>query len=95
MAQPQGLNVPVILTTGIVGTIVIMTIIEGVRAYYNQYNADEEARRWSEVHYVAREGLQAEQKKNLSVQVTSIPIDEAIKKVIATGGKRPSTQPAK
>ncbi len=94
MAQPQGLNIPVIITTGIVGTILTMAIIEGVLAYYNHYSYGEEARRWTEVRYQSVEALKADQQKNLGPDRTSIPIEEAMTRVVASGGKRPSTQPA-
>jgi hypothetical protein len=94
MAQPQGLNVPAIITSGVVGTLLIMAVVEGVRAYNNVYTADEEARKWEEVRYRAQENLRAEQKKNLTAN-TSLPIGDAMKQVVASGGKRPTTQPNK
>ncbi len=92
MAQPQGLNVPAILTTGIVGTILTMAVVEGVRAYYNYFMYEENARKWEMVRHQADE-LAKEQKLHLSEQFTSIPIDDAMARFVAAGGKRPSTQP--
>lgn len=93
MAQPQGLNIPAILTTGIVGTILTMTIVEGVRAYYNHYNYIETARKAEMYRINSYEPLKQEQKKHLSPEWTSIPIREAMAQIVATGGKLPSTQP--
>lgn len=92
MAQPQGLNVPAILTTGIVGTILTMAVVEGVRAYYNHFTYQENARKWEMVRNQADE-LAAEQKKHLSAAHTSIPIEDAMARFVASGGKRPTTQP--
>lgn len=95
MAQPQGLNVPAILTTGIVGTILTMTIVEGVRAYYNHYAYQEEARKWELVRNRTADALKTEQQKNLSAAGTSLPIRDAMAQIVASGGKLPSTQPTK
>ncbi len=95
MAQPQGLNVPAILTTGIVGTILTMAVVEGVRAYYNYYTKIEQANSWELVRTRTADVLKAEQKKNISVEMTSLPIDQAMQQFVASGGKHPSTQPTK
>lgn len=95
MAQPQGLNVPAILTTGIVGTILTMTIVEGVRAYYNHYLALEEANKWTLVKERTADVLKVQQQQHLSPTGTSIPIRDAMAQIVASGGKLPSTQPTK
>lgn len=92
MAQPQGLNVPVIITTGIVSTILIGAVIEGVRAYYNVENAAEEARKWDEVKVRSIDTLRLAQVKTITSDST-IPIDQAMKTIVQTGGKVPTTQP--
>jgi hypothetical protein len=49
MAQPQGLNVPAIATTGIVTVLLTGIIVEGVRALYAYEEPREEARKSAHV----------------------------------------------
>lgn len=91
MAQPQGLNVPAIITTGIVTVILTGTVIEGVRALYAYQEPIEEAKKWETVKVRTVDKLRAEQEKNL--QLSKTPIDQAMKQIARTGGKMPSTQP--
>ena len=92
MAQPQGLNVPVIITTAIITVVLTASIFESVHAYYNYYDALEEARKWDEVKVRTIDVIRADQEKNILFQ-TTIPISQAMDQVIATGGKMPATQP--
>ena len=93
MAQPQGLNVPAIITTGIVSTLLIAAVIEGVYAYYNVSTEAEVARKWDAVKETSLDRLRNEQKQ--AIQKNSVPIDDAMKQITASGGKLPATQPAK
>ena len=92
MAQPQGLNVPAIITTGIVTVLLTAVIVEGVRALYAYDLPMEEARKWDTVRASTVNTLRDEQEKNIQFN-TSVPIDEAMKRVVANGGKMPSTRP--
>ena len=90
MAQPQGLNVPAIITTGIVSTLLIAAVIEGVYAYYNVSTDAEIARKWEAARETSVDRLRTEQK-----QAMDKTIDAAMKKITETGGKLPATQPTK
>jgi len=92
MAQPQGLNVPVIITTGVVGTLLIAAVVEGVYAYYNVETAAEEARKWDEIKVRSIDTLRDAQLKTIKFD-SSIPIDEAMHGIVKSGGKLPSTRP--
>lgn len=92
MAQPQGLNIPAILTTGAVGVILTMAVIEGVRAYYNYYQALEDAAKWE---YRFRPSDDLKKTQLATLESGSVPIGDAMKRVVATGGKMPTTQPAR
>ena len=94
MAQPQGLNVPVIITTALVTVVLTGSIFEGVHAYYNYYESLEEAKKWDNVKVKTIDVIRADQEKNIKFQ-TSIPIGDAMAQVVAQGGKMPATQPAK
>ena len=94
MAQPQGLNVPVIITTALITIVLTGTIFEGVHAYYNFFEQQEEARKWDLVKVKTIDKIRDEQEGNIRFN-TSVPIDDAMQKAVATGGKMPSTKPAK
>ncbi len=85
MAEPQGIDVPMVITTAIVTTILTGVTIEGVRAYYQVYEAQETAAKWEMHHDRNVEQLKTEQSGLL--KSSSIPIDDAMKRVIAAGGK--------
>lgn len=91
MAQPQGLNVPAIITTGIVTVILTAVIVEGVRALYLYEEPIVEAQKWNNIHERTVTNLRLEQTKNL--ELSTSPIEASMAKVAATGGKMPSTQP--
>jgi hypothetical protein len=86
MAQPQGLNIPAIITTGIVTLLSTAAFIEGVRAVYAYEEPQEEARKWNTVTKTTAQRLRDEQLDNLHKN-TTVSIDSAMEKVVATGGK--------
>lgn len=92
MAQPQGLNIPAIITTGLVTVILTGVIVEGVRALYAYEEPREEARKWNTVRVRTVDKLRDEQLKNIQFN-TTVPIDAAMARVVETGGKMPSTRP--
>ena len=93
MAQPQGLNIPAIAVTGIATVLLTAVIVEGVRAYYNYELPLEEARKWDTVKASTVNNLRDEQEKNI-MDNTSLPIDQAMAKVVAMGGKMSTTMPS-
>ena len=92
MAQPQGLNVPAIITVGIVGVILTAAVVEGVRAYFNYEYALETARKYDSASSTSRDRLREEQIRAIRFD-TTLPIDAAMSKLVSTGGKLPTTQP--
>jgi len=106
MAQPQGLNVPVIITTAVVTTLLTGAIFEGVHAYYNVLDSQEEAHKWDEVKKKTIDQIRDDQVKNIEdPSRTSIPVYDpatggagkgsAMEQVIAAGGKMPTAKPNK
>ena len=93
MAQPQGLNLPAIATTAAVTVILTATIVEAVRAIYAYELPREEARKWETVRQSTPQRLRDEQHMNLTSYKTSVPIEQAMEKVVASSGKMPSTKP--
>ncbi|MDB5326438.1 MAG: hypothetical protein JWM57_2007 [Phycisphaerales bacterium] len=92
MAQPQGLNVPAIITTGLVTVLLTCVIVEGVRALYNYEEPQEEARKWDNATKSTVHRLRDEQEANLKTN-TKTPIDTAMASIVTSGGKMPTTKP--
>jgi len=93
MAQPQGLNVPVILVTAIITVILTGSIIEGVRAYYHYTEAKVEAQKWDSITATTVTVLKHQQKAALESPETTVPIESAMSEVVRSGGKLPTTRP--
>jgi hypothetical protein len=94
MAQPQGLNVSAIITTGVVGVILTAAVVEGVRAYYNYEYTLETARKYESASSTSRDKLREEQIKAIRFE-TTVPIETAMTTLVSAGGKLPATQPVK
>jgi hypothetical protein len=101
MAQPQGLNVPAIILTGVVSTILIAATVEGVRAYYFYTLSQEEAAKWAQSATPLAAEVKQAQVHTIKFEGTT-PIDAAMKQVVANKGAvnvtgpatRPTTGPA-
>lgn len=93
MAQPQGLNVPAIILTGIVSSILIATTVEGVRAYYNYAMMRESEAKWASGAMPLHAEVRGVQVRTIKTEGTT-PIDAAMKQVAANGGRLPATKPA-
>ena len=91
MAQPQGLNIPAIITTGLTTVLITAIIVEGVRAYYAYELPLEEARKWDTVRSSTVNTLREEQMRNIH-DATALPIDQAMAQV--AGGKMPAANPS-
>jgi hypothetical protein len=89
MAQPQGLNVPSIITTGIVGVILTMAVIEGVRAYYYRLETAEEAQKWNNIPVRDKDTLRTRQMHAMQFE-SKVPIDKAMQQLVQSGGKLPA-----
>ncbi|MGC4030871.1 MAG: hypothetical protein QM754_03865 [Tepidisphaeraceae bacterium] len=92
MAQPQGLNVPAIVTTGICTALLTGIIIEGVRALYNYEEPREAARKWDDASKNTAHEIRSQQERKITFD-TNVPIDHAMELVVQSGGKMPTTKP--
>lgn len=92
MAQPQGLNVPAIITTGICTALLTGIIIEGVRALYAYEEPRENARKWHDAKQSVAHEMREQQERRIKFE-TNVPIDQAMEKVVQSGGKMPTTKP--
>jgi hypothetical protein len=93
MAQPQGLNVPAIITTGIVTVVLVATVVEGVRAYYYFTENQEIERKANGGTELLANTVKREQ--TLAMERSSVTIDAAMKRLVEGKGQLPATRPAK
>ena len=92
MAQPQGLNVPAIITTGITTVVLVATVVEGVRANYFTENREIERKANGGTELLANT---VKREQTLAMERSSVTIDAAMKRVVESKGQLPSTRPAK
>ncbi len=96
MAIKQDVNAPLLLTVGVVSALLLLVVVFGTQAWYVREERDEIAAKWEVSKNVQLEDLRARQWANIQrAGPTTIPIDKAIQVIIQTGGKLPTTQPAK
>ncbi|HZK82805.1 MAG TPA: hypothetical protein VFC46_17110 [Humisphaera sp.] len=88
MAMKQEANTPIVLTIGAVSGLLILVIYFGVEAWFRQEEKIELDAQWDMSPNTWLMDMRQTQKSHLG------GIDEAMKKVVQTGGKLPSTQPA-
>jgi hypothetical protein len=88
MAMKQEANTPIVLTIGAVSGLLILVIYFGVEAWFRQEEKIELDAQWDRSPNTWLMDIRAGQKAHLT------GIDQAMKKVVETGGKLPATQPA-
>jgi len=88
MAMKQQANTPIVLTIGAVSGLLVLVIYFGVEAWFRQEEKIEMDAQWELSPNSWLIDLRQGQKAHLN------GIDDAMKKVVETGGKLPSTQPA-
>ncbi|MDP9173044.1 MAG: hypothetical protein M3O30_04155 [Planctomycetota bacterium] len=102
MAFKQEVNIPLVLTIGVVSAIVLIVAIVGTQAWYDNDVAAEFAAKSDQYPNTALNDLKGGQKANISAyrwideknQVVAIPIEAAMQVIVDTHEKVPSTQPA-
>lgn len=101
MADRQGVKIDHVLVIGVVAGFVLIVLVIGVQGWFLDEVHQETARKWDDtpIQWLAdlRQGQQ--QKINSyrwvdrQKQTVAIPIDEAMKLLIANSGKLPTTRP--
>lgn len=94
-------NAPLIVTIGLVSGLMLIVIMVGVEAWFKYEEQQELAYKWESSHNVQLNALRAEQTArmehsgwNESTKTTvSFPVADAMRVLVANGGKMPSTQP--
>jgi hypothetical protein len=96
VAIKQDVNAPLLLTVGVVSALLLLVVVFGTQAWYVREERDEIAAKWDLSKNVQLEDLRARERANIErTGPTTLPIDKAIQVIIQTGGKLPTTQPAK
>ncbi|HWE02808.1 MAG TPA: hypothetical protein VG326_10405 [Tepidisphaeraceae bacterium] len=88
MAMKQEANTPIVLTIGAVSGLLVLVIYFGVEAWFRQEEKIEMDAQWENSPNTWLIDMRDSQKVHLG------GIDAAMKKVVESGGKLPSTQPA-
>jgi hypothetical protein len=87
----QGLDMPMLAVTGIVGAVLVYVSVVGTQAYYDAGVQAEEQTKLIDVRYDALEDLREQQGKDLArvhwvdaeAGIATIPIDQGIQQVIS------------
>ena len=102
MAIKQEVNVPLVVTIGIVSGILLLVLVIGVQAWYQSEEEAEEAQKAVEYPNNALISLKTDQLANINTYrwvdkkggVVTIPIDLAMKIMVRSQGNFPSTEPS-
>ncbi len=102
MAFKQEINIPLILTIGLVSGITLLVVIFGVQGWYESAAADEATFKASEAPLTEFQQQKLDQQKSLttlawtdkSKVAVTMPIDRAMEVMVETDGNLPTTQPA-
>lgn len=101
MAFKQQINIPVVVTVGVISGLVLIVLLLGTQAWYSHEEAAESAAKGAGYQpsefVVQREQQRADLKSahwaDHTGQTVMIPIDQAMDLIVQSGGKLPSTQP--
>jgi hypothetical protein len=102
MAFKQEVNVPLILTIGIVSGIMLLVIIIGTQAWFQSEEQAELAQKAVEFPHQALLDLQGQQRANINSYhwvdkkkgVVTVPIGLAMQVMLQTNGNLPTTAPS-
>jgi hypothetical protein len=99
----QGINIPLILTIGIVGLIVLLVLIVGTEAWYDSMTQDEAVVKASgDFGNKPLDDIKTAQRTNISGyrwvdkknNVITVPVDDAMAIMVQTQEQFPATQPS-
>lgn len=102
MAIKQEVNVPLVLTIGVVAGLILIVLVIGVQGWYQSAENDQMAEKADHYPNTDLIDLKAAQIDRISQyrwvdqknNVVAIPIDQAMKIMVQTQGNLPTTQPA-
>ena len=101
MAMRQEVNAPLILTVGVVSGVLLVILMLGTHAWFLFEEQTEVRVKSEQVTPMSLQNLIHEQRTNLAAYrwanaektVVQIPIEDAMKQIVQTGGKLPATRP--
>lgn len=102
MAMENKPNAPLIVAIGIVSGLMLLVIMVGTEAWFKYEEKQELAVKWENSRNVQLDAMRAEQTAHIetstwcdaSKTAVTIPVTDAMRVLIASSGKLPSTQPA-
>ena len=101
MAKRQEVNIAAILVIGAVAGFLVIVLIIGAQGWFLQEVHDETAAKWEDTPVSWLANLRAGQREKINSyrwvdrqkQTVAIPIDEAMKLLVANGEKLATTRP--
>lgn len=97
MAQKEGINTPLVVTLGIISSILLVVIAFTVEGWFQYQEHAELAAKWQTMSDQTAAQRKAEQIQSISEYrwvdekkgIVAIPIDQAMKDIAENGGKVP------
>jgi len=101
MAMKQEANSALIMTIGVVSGLMLLVIMFGVEAWFKFEEKQELAAKWDASRNLELEKLRADELSKIttlrwsdaSKQAVTIPVSDAMRKLVADKGKMPTTRP--
>jgi len=90
MAIRQEANTPLIVTIGVVSAVLLVVVTFGVEAWFLYEEQRETEHKWNSSRNVALEESRQSQLENIRGKA-KLPIDEAMKQVVAKGASAAAT----
>lgn|SRR5690554_4638286 len=100
MSIKQEVNAPLIITIGVVSGFLFLVIVIGLQAWYMWAQQLETQAKWEQAGPSEAKTMIQEQEARISHYAitgdgrATIPIEVAMQRIVETGGKLPTTQPA-
>jgi hypothetical protein len=96
VAIKQEVNSPLIVTVGVISGLLLLVVVFGTQAWFVREERDEITQKWEVSKNVQLDELRTSQHAKIQAAgPTTLPIEKAMRVIVQTGGKLPSTQPAK
>ena len=102
MAMRQEVNAPLILTIGVVSGVLLLILMLGTHTWFLFEEQTEVSVKSEQITPLSMQNLIREQRTNLTAYrwanpektAVQIPIEDAMKQIVQSGGKLPATRPA-
>jgi hypothetical protein len=102
MAMKDAVNIPVIVTISIIGSLMVMVLVVGVQAWFLWEVNREVAVKWENTKQEPYTSLRKAQLEEISsyrwvepdAKMVAMPVQAGMERLIASGGKMPTSKPS-